>query len=104
MSDAETPHDDFFVFRIFKRTGSFGETAAQESDEVGRLLRAAEQMIRSGVPLDQPEQRQLKCRAGHVVADFTYGAGMIRGPGPGFDRTHMQLPSAMELANRPRST
>jgi hypothetical protein len=102
MSDAETPHDDFFVFRIFKRTGSFGETAAQESDEVGRLLRAAEQMIRSGVPLDQPEQRQVKCRSGHTVAQFEFGPGMVRGPGPGFDGTHYRLPSAMELANAPR--
>jgi hypothetical protein len=102
MSDADNSRDDFFTFRIFKRTGSFGETAAQESDEVGRLLRAAEHLIRSGVPLDRPEHLQVKCRSGHVVAEFEFGPGMVRGPGPGFDGTHYRLPSAMELANAPR--
>ena len=102
MPDAETPRDDFFTFRIFKRTGSFGESGHSESDEVARLLTAAAHAIKSGVPLDQPEQRQVKCRSGHAVAEFTFGPGMIRGPGPGFDRRDMQIPSAMELANAPR--
>jgi hypothetical protein len=102
MSDAETPHDGFFSFRIFRRTGGFGETAASENAEVARLLRAAAHAIESGVPIGREDQRQVKCRSGHAVADFEYGPGMIRGEGPGFDRTHMNLPSAAQLANAPR--
>jgi hypothetical protein len=77
MSDAEKS-EDYFTFRIFRRTNSFGETSAQESDEVGRLLRAADHLIRSGVPIDRPEQRQLKCRNGDVVAEFAFMPGMVR--------------------------
>lgn len=95
-------NNPFFTFRIHTRTGSFGEAGHQESDEVARLLTAAAQAIRSGAAIDNPEQRQLKCRSGHVVAEFSFGEGMIRGPGAGFDTTNYRLPSAMELANRPR--
>jgi len=79
MSDVEKSPEDLFTFRIFRRSISFGETAHQESDEVGRLLRAAEHLIRSGAPIDRPEQRQLKCRNGFLVADFTFLPGMVRG-------------------------
>ncbi|MET4240720.1 hypothetical protein [Bradyrhizobium sp. RT10b] len=92
----------FFTFVIRKRTGSFGEVAHQESDEVARLLTAAAQAIRSGTAIDNPEQRQLKCRSGHVVAEFHFGEGMIRGPGAGFDQTDYRMPSAFELANQAR--
>lgn len=98
MSDAQ----DFFTFRITRRTGSFGETAASESAEVARLMRAAAHAIESGVPIGREDQRQVKCRNGHVVAAFELGPGMIRGPGIGFDRRDMQIPSAAQLANAPR--
>jgi hypothetical protein len=78
MSDAEKSPDDLFTFRIFRRSISFGEAAHQESDEVGRLLRAAEHLIRSGAPIGHPKQRQLKCRSGFLVADFEFRPGMIR--------------------------
>lgn len=91
-----------FSFVVHTRTGSFGEAAHQESDEIARLLTAAAQAVKSGAALDRPEQRQLKCRSGHVVAEFSFGEGMIRGPGAGFDQTNYRVPSAMELANPPR--
>jgi hypothetical protein len=100
MSD--TPPEDLFTSRIFRRTGSFGETSGSENAKVARLLRAAAQAIESGVPLGRDDQGELKCRSGHVVADFEFGPGMIRGPGVGFDRTEMQIPSVAQIANAPR--
>lgn len=70
--------EPFFTLTIHTRTGSFGEAAHQESDEVGRILRAADHVIRSGSPIDKPEQRQLKCRNGEVVGEFSFGEGMLR--------------------------
>jgi hypothetical protein len=96
------PTEPCFTLTIDKRTGSFGESAHSESDEVARLLRAAAHAIGSGVPIDKPEQRELKCRSGIVVAHFEFGPGMIRGPGPGFDAKHFRTPSALEVANQPR--
>lgn len=99
MSDAE----NFFTLRIFKRTGSFGEQAHSENAQVAGLLHAAANKIASGVALDRPEDRQLKCNGGIVVAEFSFGAGMIRGPGAGFDRRDFSAPSAHEVANARRA-
>jgi hypothetical protein len=101
MSEPAVP---FFHLTLSRRTGSFGEAAHQEADEVARLLNAAAHTIKSGVPIDKPEQRQLKCRSGHVVGYFEFSEAAIKGPGPGYDRTHFHTPAALELANRPKAT
>jgi len=101
MSDAENSRD-FFVLKIHRRTGSFGESAAGENAQMAQLLHSAANKIASGAPLDQSSDRELKCNAGLVVGEFSFGSGMIRGPGPGFDRKDFSAPSAMELANAPR--
>ena len=95
--------EDYFTFRIIKRTGSFGETAAQESAEVARLLRLAAHQIESGALIGRPDQRELKDRAGHLVADFAFGRGMVRGPDQSPDRREMQIPSQFQIANARRS-
>lgn len=94
----------FFHLTLSRRTGSFGETAASEAHEVAALLHRAAQTIASGAPIDKPEQRQLKCSAGHVVGYFEFSEGAIKGPGPDFDKTHYRMPSALELNNAPRRT
>ncbi|MET4242718.1 hypothetical protein [Bradyrhizobium sp. RT10b] len=94
--------EPFFHLTLNRRTGSFGETAAAEAHEVAALLHRAAQVIASGVPIDKPEQRELKCSGGHVVGYFEFSEDAIKGPGPGFDRTHFRTPSALELANPPR--
>lgn len=90
-----------FHLTLTRRTGSFREAKHQEADEIARLLRLAAHAIGSGAPLDRPEQRHLKCRSGHVVGYFEFSDDAIHGPGPGFDRTRFNAPSALELANRP---
>lgn len=92
----------FFHLTLSLRTGSFGETAASEAREVAALLHRAAHVIASGAPIDKPEQRQLKCSGGHVVGYFEFSEDAIKGPGSGYDRTHIRMPSAMELANQPR--
>ena len=92
----------FFHLTLTRRTGSFGETAASEANEVKNLLQRAAHVIASGAPIDKPTQRELKCSGGHVVGYFSFSEDAIKGPGPGFDRTHFRTPSAMELATQPR--
>lgn len=75
MSDAES---NLFVFRIFRRSGVFGDAAHQESNEVARLLRAAAHVIESGAPIAMPAQRKLQSRDGFIVADFEFRPGMVR--------------------------
>ena len=76
-----------FQLTIIRRTGSFGESETSEAAEVAKLLQAAVQVIKSGAPIDRPDQRQLKCSSGHVVGSFEFSEGMLKGPGPAFDST-----------------
>lgn len=99
MSEPIAP---FFHLTLTCRTGSFGESAASEANEVKNILHRAAQVIGSSVPIDWPEQRQLKCSAGPVVGYFEFSEAAIKGPGVGFDRTHFSRPSPFELANAPR--
>ena len=92
----------FFHLTLSRRTGSFGETAASEAHEIKNLLQRAAHVSASGVPIDKPEQRELKCSGGHVVGYFEFSEDAVKGPGPGFDRTHYRMPSAMDLANQPK--
>ncbi|OSJ19980.1 hypothetical protein BSZ18_00180, partial [Bradyrhizobium canariense] len=77
----------FFHLTLTKRTGSFGETAAAEAREVATLRHRAAHAIASGVPIEKPEQRELKCSSGHTVGYFEFSEDAIKGPGPGFDKT-----------------
>lgn len=79
-----------FVLEIDTRTPHFGETAAAERAGIVALLRAAAQEIGSGAA-----PTPLRDGGGHVVGRYTFGEGMINGPGEGFDKTHRSLPPVL---------
>lgn len=79
----------FFVLKIHTRTGHFGETSASERCGIADILRRAASEIMSGAPATP-----LRDLGNHVVGEYEFGAGMISGPGEGFDRRHCNVPPA----------
>lgn len=71
--------EPIFRLTIHTRSGAFGETAASEAHEVKSLLSRAAHVIASGVPIDKPEQRELKCSAGQVVGYFEFSDQALKG-------------------------
>lgn len=79
-----------FTLVINARTQHFGETATAERHGIARLLnQAAQEIMSGGAP------SPLKDSGGHVIGSYSFGAGMICGPGEGFDRTNHNVPSIL---------
>ena len=100
MSDDLIEHH--FTLRIHVRTGHFGSTEHAERCGIAYLLQQAAQKIQSSAP-DSAPSAHLVDSGGHVIGDYSFGVGMLCGPGPGFDQTHVNLQPGDKITGAARA-